>query len=60
VKFFDGKRLIAKRTRGVEGLFVADWKSGKAKRGRHVLRAVVTDRRGRHAQAQKIVRVCRK
>ncbi len=60
VKFFDGKRLIAKRTRGVEGLFVADWKSGKAKRGRHVLRAVVTDRRGRHAQAQKIARVCRK
>ena len=60
VRFFDGKRFLGKRTRGVEGLFVFDWKSGKAKRGRHVLRAVVTDRRGRHAKAQRLARVCRR
>jgi minor extracellular serine protease Vpr len=60
VRFYDGKRYLGKRTRGVEGLFVFDWKSGKAKRGRHVLRAVVTDRRGRHAKAQRLARVCRR
>jgi minor extracellular serine protease Vpr len=60
VRFYDGKRFLGKRTRGVEGLFVFDWKSGKAARGRHVLRAVVTDKRGRHARAQRLVRVCRR
>jgi minor extracellular serine protease Vpr len=60
VRFYDGKRYLGKRTRGVEGLFVFDWKSGKAKRGRHVLRAVVTDRRGRLAKAQRLARVCRR
>src|SRR5204862_1913451 len=60
VRFYDGRRFLGKQTRGVEGFFVFDWKSGKAKRGRHVLRAVATDKRGRHAKAQRLVRVCRR
>ncbi len=60
MRFYDGKRLLGKQTHGVDGLFVLDWKSGKAKRGRHVLRAVLTDKRGRRAKAQRLVRVCRK
>jgi hypothetical protein len=60
VRFYDGHRLLGTRKRGVDGLFVFDWNRAKARRGRHVLRAVVTDRRGHHAQARRLVRVCRK
>jgi hypothetical protein len=59
VRFFDGKHLIAKRTRGVESLYDTPWRTRKAHHGRHVLRAVVTDRRGRTASALRVVRVCR-
>jgi subtilisin family serine protease len=60
VRFYDGRRLIAKRTRGVESLYDTRWRTRKAHRGRHVLRAVVTDRRGKTASAQRLVRVCRR
>ena len=60
VLFFDGRRRIAKETRGVEGLYAAQWKTRKAHRGRHVLRAVVLDRRGARASARRVVRVCRR
>ncbi len=60
VRFFDGKRRIAKVRRGIEGLYLTPWRTSKAKRGKHVLRAVVTDRRGAKASAQRVVRVCRK
>ena len=59
VKFFDGKRLIATERRGSEGLFATPWRTAKARAGRHVLRAVVTDRRGATASATRRVRVCR-
>jgi hypothetical protein len=59
VKFFDGKRLIATEKRGSEGLFTTPWRTRKARAGRHVLRTVVTDRRGATASATRRVRVCR-
>jgi hypothetical protein len=59
VKFFDGKRLIATERRGSEGLFATPWRTAKARAGRHVLRAVVTDRRGATASGTRRVRVCR-
>ena len=60
VRFYDGRRLIAKRTEGVESLFDTPWRTRKAHRGRHLLRAVVTDRRGKTASARRLVRVCRR
>jgi hypothetical protein len=59
VKFFDGKRLIATVRRGSEGLFSTPWRTRKARAGRHLVRAVVTDRRGATAAATRRVRVCR-
>ncbi|HSB39912.1 MAG TPA: S8 family serine peptidase [Gaiellaceae bacterium] len=59
VTFYDGKRRIATVRRGLEGLYQTPWRTRTAKRGRHVLRAVATDRRGRTASARRLVRVCR-
>jgi len=59
VKFFDGKRALGTVKRGSEGLFSFQWRTKKAKHGRHVLRAVVTDRRGARAAATRVARVCR-
>jgi hypothetical protein len=59
VTFFDGRRRLATVKRGVEGLYDVTWRTRKAKRGRHVLRAVVTDRQGRTVSARRPVRVCR-
>ena len=59
VRFYDGKRLISKQRSGSEGLFSAPWRTAKARHGRHVLRAVVTDRKGATASAPRTVRVCR-
>ncbi len=59
VKFFDGKRRLGTVTHGSEGLFSLQWRTAKAKRGRHVLRVVVSDRRGARAAATRVARVCR-
>jgi minor extracellular serine protease Vpr len=59
VRFFDGRRRLATVKRGVEGLYDVTWRTRKAKRGRHVLRAVVTDRKGRTVSARRPVSVCR-
>ncbi|MDP8911529.1 MAG: S8 family serine peptidase, partial [Actinomycetota bacterium] len=59
VRFYDGKRRIATVRRGPLGLYSTTWKTRAAKRGRHVLRAVVRDRRGRTDAAALVVRVCR-
>jgi minor extracellular serine protease Vpr len=59
VKFYDGKRLIGTQRHGSEGLYSTSWRTAKARRGRHVLRAVVIDRRGATASATRRVRVCR-
>ena len=58
VAFYDGKRRIATDKSSTFGLFSADWATGKAKRGHHTLRAVLTAG-GKRASAQLPVRVCR-
>jgi hypothetical protein len=59
VRFFDGKRPIGTVKSGAGGLYTQTWRTAKAKRGRHVLRALVTDRRGATASATRVARVCR-
>jgi minor extracellular serine protease Vpr len=59
VVFYDGHHKISTERIGFFGLYAATWRAGKTHHGRHVLRAVVTDRRGAHAQARRVVRVCR-
>ena len=58
VRFFDGKRRIGLDRRGVAGLYSMIWKSGRAKRGAHTLRAVVQSG-GARLEAKRVVRVCR-
>lgn len=58
VRFFDGRRLLATVRRGGAGLFTTTWRRGSAAKGRHTLRAIVTDARGRKAEARRSVRVC--
>jgi minor extracellular serine protease Vpr len=58
VRFFaDGKRIAIDRSGGAE-LYSATWQRGGARKGEHVLRAVVVDAKGRTAAAKRIVRVC--
>ena len=40
------------------GIYGATWRRGGAAKGRHTLRAIVTDAKGRKAEAQRVVRVC--
>jgi hypothetical protein len=58
VRFFQGRKLVATVRRGTAGLYSATWRRGAAAKGRHTLRAVVTDARGRTATAERVVRVC--
>jgi hypothetical protein len=59
VRFLDGKKLVATQKRGGAGLFSSVWKRGGAAKGKHTLRAIVTDAKGRKAEAQRVVRVCK-
>ena len=59
VRFFDGRKLLATDRRGGGGLFSATWRRGAAAKGKHTLRAIVTDAKGRKAEAQRVVRVCK-
>ncbi|MGZ8782683.1 MAG: hypothetical protein ACXWZB_04210, partial [Gaiellaceae bacterium] len=59
VRFFDGRKLLATVRRGGSGVYSAVWRRGSAAKGRHTLRAIVTDAKGRKAEAQRIVRVCK-
>jgi hypothetical protein len=58
VTFFDGKRRIGTDRTSTFGLFSADWNTGKAARGKHVVRAVLTAG-GQRAAATRTIRVCR-
>jgi hypothetical protein len=58
VRFFLGRTLVATVRRGPAGLYTATWRRGTAAKGKHTLRAIVTDARGRKAEAQRVVRVC--
>ena len=60
VRFFVGHRRISKQKGSPLGIYAATWRTKKASRGKHVLRVVLIDRKGRRAQAQRVVRVCRK
>jgi len=60
VVFYAGDKRISKKRANQFGAYSASWKAKKASRGRHVLRAVLTDRRGRRTQALRVVRVCRR
>jgi minor extracellular serine protease Vpr len=57
VKFFSGSRRISKQRGSSVGVYAATL---RAKRGRHALRVVLTDRRGKRVQARRVVRVCRR
>jgi hypothetical protein len=59
VRFFDNRKPIATVKRGGAGLYSAVWKRAGAAKGRHTLRAIVTDAKGRKAEAQRIARVCK-
>ena len=58
IRFLDGKKPIATVRRGTAGIYAATWRRGGAAKGRHTLRAIVTDAKGRKAEAQRVVRVC--
>jgi hypothetical protein len=59
VQFFDGKRRLRVVRRGVAGLYTTTWRTRRAKRGIHRLRAVVQTG-GQRASAERVVRVCRR
>ena len=56
VKFLDGKKTIATVKRGAAGIYTTTWKRGG--KGKHTLRAIVTDAKDKKAEAQRVVRVC--
>jgi hypothetical protein len=58
IAFYDGKRRIARVSTGAGGLYSTSWRAGAAGRGRHTLRAVLSDRDGLEASATRPVRVC--
>jgi hypothetical protein len=58
VTFFDGSHKFATVKRGVADLFAATWKTAGLAHGRHLLRAVVTDRSGGKATAARVLRLC--
>jgi minor extracellular serine protease Vpr len=55
----DGRRIAAGRKSASPGVWQATWHSGGAKRGAHVLAAVVDDRGGHTASSRLSVRACR-
>ena len=59
VRFLDGNRRIATVKRRAGGIVATTWRNGQARQGRHLLRAIVTDTKGRRAEAQRVVRICK-
>ena len=59
VGFFDGNRQIARVRRNVAGLYETTWRTSGKRKGAHTLTAVVSDVRGREAEARQTVRICR-
>ncbi len=59
VGFFDGRRQIARTRRNVAGIYDITWRTSGKRRGKHTLTAVVSDTRGREAEATLQVRICR-
>jgi hypothetical protein len=59
VGFFDGQRQIGRVRRNALGLYQMTWRTAGKKRGPHTLTAIVSDTRGREAEASRTVRICR-
>jgi hypothetical protein len=59
VGFFDANRQIGRVRKNVAGVYEMTWRTTGVRRGTHVLRAVVSDTRGREAEATRTVRICR-
>ncbi len=58
IQFLLGRKPIATVRRGAAGIYTSTWRRGNTAKGRHTLRAIVTDAKGRKAEAQRVVRVC--
>ena len=58
VGFYDGQRQIGRVRKNVAGIYQLNWRP-RGKRGAHVLTAIVSDTRGREAEATRTVRLCR-
>jgi len=59
VTFFDGNRNIGSQKPDVAGIAFKDWNPKKAKKGKHVLRAVAQDAANRTVTQSRSVRVCK-
>ena len=59
VGFFDGQRQIGRVRKNVARIYELNWRTAGKRRGVHTLTAVVSDARGREAEASRAVRVCR-
>jgi len=59
VRFLSGSKLVGVVRRGAAGLYSTTWRTTTTPKGPRLLRAFVTDTRGRTAQAQRVVRLCR-
>jgi subtilisin family serine protease len=58
VTFFDGSRKVATVKTGPADLYGANWNTAHLAKGRHVLKAVVADKAGKHVSALRAARVC--
>ena len=59
VSFFDGAKKLATKAKGTAGLYAADWAAKGRAKGKHTLRAVLTDSKGRTASASVTVHTCK-
>jgi minor extracellular serine protease Vpr len=59
VGFFDGNRQIARVRKNDAGIYTLNWSTKGRKKGAHVLRAVVSDTRGRETESSRPVKICR-
>jgi hypothetical protein len=60
VRFLADGRQVARDRTGPGDIFSGTWHSRKAQRGAHVLTAIATDAAGKHAEATRTVRVCKR
>ena len=59
VAFYDGTKKIAVKTKGSAGLYAADWPAKGRTKGKHTLRAVLLDAKGRPSSASLAVKTCK-
>ena len=59
VRFYDGARELKAKKQAAAGLYAVDWPAKGRAAGKHTLRAVLTDARGRTDPASLAVRTCK-